>query len=501
MAITALGSLGSTYGVTREILELRNQFDDLQRQLATGKRAETYGGLGNDRLTVLSLRDRVSAVEGFQSTVDQVQTRLNVVQQHLERIREVAAETRTDTLIPDFSLVGGSQTQVQLSAATNLNETLSLLNFELGGRYSFSGRTTETQPVVSDDVLLNGDFGRAGFRQVIDERRQADLGPAGLGRLTVANASPTVTLAEDGASHPFGFKLAAATSTLTGTVVTGPVGDPATLDVAFSATLPQAGETLQLSVDLPDGTQSTISLTATATAPAGAGEFLIGADETATASNFETALTASLQTAAARELSSASASAAADDFFFFDSANPPQRVDGPPFDSATALRDATTSDTVYWYAGDNGPGSARDSAIAHVDDNLDVTYGTRANETPFATVVSSLALLAAETYSETNPDDEARYSALTSRVASGLNFIGAQSVDDIITELGFKQRSIQQASERHFSAQQISLDLLQQKEGVDDYEVGTKLLRLQTTLQASFESTSLLSRLSLVNFL
>jgi len=156
--------------------------------------------------------------------------------------------------------------------------------------------------------------------------------------------------------------LSAVETTLTGTTVTGPTGAPATVDVSFSATLPQAGELFRATLDLPDGTQAKLELTATATAPAGDGEFLIGADETATAANFEAALSASLQSLAQRDLAAASAQAAATNFFEYDAASEPQRVDGPPFDSATALRDATAADTVYWYKGDRGPGSARDSS-------------------------------------------------------------------------------------------------------------------------------------------
>jgi flagellin-like hook-associated protein FlgL len=488
-------------GIAREILEMRSQFDTLQLQLATGKKSQTYAGLGSDRLTVLSVRARVSAVDAFQKTIDQVQVRLDAVQLHLDRLRDVASQTRSETLVPEFQVINGTQTQAQLAASERLNETLALLNFEIGGRHAFSGNSTEKQPVVSSAVLLDGLGGQAGLRQVIDERRQADTGADGLGRLAVTSASPTVSLAEDAAGHPFGFKIAAVSSTLSGTAVAGPAGAPASIDVTFSASLPQAGQKVEVSLDLPDGTQTTVTLTATATAPPGAGEFLIGADEATTAANFETALNSALVTAARTELASASAHQAANDFFYYDSANPPQRVDGPPFDSATAMLDATAADTVFWYKGDNGPGAARDTAIARIDDTQAVGYGTRANEEPLTTLVSSLALMAAETYSETDADDPARYKALSKRVAEDLNYVNKTSIDDMIVELGFKQKTLQVTAERHNSAQQISQTLLQQKEGVDDYEVGTKLLRLQTTLQASFEATSLMARLSLVNFL
>ena len=500
--VSALSSLTSNLGgLNRDILELQRQMGDLQRQLTTGQKSQTYGGLGTDRLLSLSLRERVTTVESYTGTIDQVQIRLNAVQLHLERIRTIGVETRTNTLLPDYTSLNGSKTTAQVSASAHLNEVLALLNTDVAGRHVFSGRTPDVQPVVGEDVLLNGNGTGAGFAQVVSERKQADLGAAGLGRLTVTNTSPTVSLAEDAAGHPFGIKLTGVSSTLAGTTVSGPAGTPAAVDVTFSAALPQPGQSVRATFTLPDGTQEIFELTATTSSPPAANEFLIGVDETDTATNFEAALNNSLQTFATTELASASTAAAANDFFFYDSANPPQRVDGPPFDTAIALRDGTTTDTVFWYQGDNAPGSARTSAIAHVDDNLDIAYGTRANEAPLARVVSTLAMLSVESFSELVPEDGARYDALTDRTSGALNFQNQTSVDDVIVELGFKQRSLQDAHDRHSAARQVSLDLLQKSEGVDDYEVSAKILRLQTQISASFETTALLSNLSLVNFL
>lgn len=500
--VTALGPLNSGLGgLHRDVLELQNQLDGLQRQLSSGKKSETYGGLGTDRLLVLSLRERITTVESFSSTIDQVQIRLADVQHHLDRFRTIGSEIRTSTFLPDFTSLNNGQTTTQISAGVNLNEVLALMNADIAGRHLFSGRTTDTPPAVSDDVLLNGEGTAAGFRQVVDERKLADAGADGRGRLAVTNASPTVSLSEDVAGHPFGLKLAGMTSGLTGTTVSGPAGSPAAIDVTFSATLPQPGQSVRVTFDLPDGTQEVFELTATASNPPGAGEFLLGVDETDTASNFEAALNAELVTFGSTVLASASTKAAANDFFFYDSANPPQRVAGPPFDSATALVSGTPADTVFWYQGDSEPGSARNTAIAHVDDNQNIAYGVRANEEPLATLVAGLASLAVETFDETVAGDETRYEALAQRVAADLNYQNKTSIDDIIVELGFKQKALDDADSRHTASRQVSLDLLQVKEGSDDYEVSAKILRLQTQISTSFEVTSLLANLSLVNFL
>src|SRR5690606_36848425 len=236
-------------------------------------------------------------------------------------------------------------------------------------------------------------------------------------------------------------KLDHAASTLSGTTVSGPAGVPPAVDVSFSATLPNAGERLTLMLALSDGTSQTVVLEATHDTPPGPGAFTIGADADTTAAIFD------------------------------EGAGVPLRVDGPPFYTATALVAGTAADTVFWYQGENGPGSARASAVARVDDTLTVDYGTRANEKPLATVMSAVGVLAAEAFDEADVDDPARYAALAGRVAQKLTFPGQQSVDGLISELGHKQVALGRAEERHAAARNVAMNLLQDTEGVDPYEI------------------------------
>ena len=114
---------------------------------------------------------------------------------------------------------------------------------------------------------------------------------------------------------------------------------------------------MQLRFTLPDGTSESITLTATTSATPGPNQFTIGATPAATAANLQAALTTSLGKLANTSLTAASAVAAANDFF----GDPPQRVAGPPFATATALVAGTPADTVSWYTGEDGHRSgARD---------------------------------------------------------------------------------------------------------------------------------------------
>jgi hypothetical protein len=89
-------------------------------------------------------------------------------------------------------------------AYSEVNELLSLFNTQAGDRFLFSGRAVDKPAVDTFDHIMNGDGARAGFKQVVDERRQADVGgPGGLGRLVVtAPTATSVQVAEDAVS-PF----------------------------------------------------------------------------------------------------------------------------------------------------------------------------------------------------------------------------------------------------------------------------------------------------------
>lgn len=492
-------SIGSSHSpLARALSESRAEMARLQQQLATGKAVTNYVELGSARVPVLAARAEIAGIGGYMKTIESAGLRLEVMQLALGRIGDIAGTTRSAMLAGGFDLGAGGQTPAQIGARGSLDELVSLLNSEVAGRYLFGGRQIENPPVAGASAILDGKNGAAGFRQVAAERRLADLGD-GLGRLAITPAAGAVTLAEDAIS-PFGFKIAGVASSLNGTTVTGPAGAPASLDVAFGGTAPQDGETIAIRLALPDGTERTVTLTAR-TGPAGAGEFQIGTNAAATGASFAATLDTALRNEAAVSLAAASGQAAADNFFDADTANPPQRVDGPPFDTATALRDATPADTVLWYRGEAGSGSARSSALARVGNDRFVAYGARADEPGLRETVKQLAILSVETFSPADASASQRYQAMRSRAADALGFPAGGSPDTIVAELASAQGAIGNAGERHDASYALLEDLIAGHEQADIYEVSARLLALQTKIQASLQVTVNLSQLSLVNFI
>jgi flagellin-like hook-associated protein FlgL len=493
-------SLGSSLSI-QTLVEMRNQLQDLQRQLGTGQRSQTYAGVGLDRGLTVGLRSHRSAIEGYKSTINQVNVRLDVAQTSLSQLSSLTQTSKTTVLTSQFTLNGASQTRDQDTIRIQLDQSLSLLNANSGGRYLFAGRSSDRPPVPTSAVILNGQGAQAGLKQIIDERRQADLGSNGLGRLDVTTNGASVFQLNEQAGV-FGFKIASAVSNLTGSTVTGPAGSPQSLDIDLGAVNPNPGETVRLTLNLPDGSSEDLTLTATNASPPGAGEFTIGADTTATATNLQTAVTAALTKLGATSLTAASAMAAGNDFFNADAANPAQRVDGPPFDTATSLRDATATDTVSWYTGDAGSDPARSTALARADDSLSLGYGMRASEDGLRRSVQSMAVFAAMSFSASDPNAGGAYAALRNRVAGQLaGPTGAQTIADIQGELAGVQTALKASQERHAQTTNTLAQVISDVEGAPSEQVAAQILTLQTNLQATLQTTSMLLQTSLVKYL
>ncbi|MBR0874589.1 flagellar protein [Bradyrhizobium tropiciagri] len=619
------GVSGRTSYIGSTILNLRDQLNDLTTQLATGKVSTSYAGQGLDRGFALSLRAQISSINAFADTATNLNTRLSVSNLALQGLADVNAQVKNAATTATLTLNQNGQTSGQITAQAAFSNAVSMLNSQSGDRYLFSGRGMDTPATVPANTMLNGTATQAGLTQLIKERKLADQGTGGMGRLTVSSppATTTVTsIAEDGSA--FGLKLLSVQSSLTGATVTQPAGSPKSASVDLGAVNPSEGDTVKFNFTLPDGTTEAIELTATTTNPPPAGSFLIGADTAATTANLQTTLTSSIKTLSDTSLVAASAVAASNNFFnpvatvsgaavnnhntppapitgatalsgatgtdslsasfaagdtimvngtpitfvasgatgnqvnitdnvqtllakidqvsgtgnpatisngaitlhgadgadlSISSSNPaalgalgiannttanpaPLRVGGPPFDTATGLVAGTPGNTVYWYTGENGAGSARDTAVAQVDQSISVQYGARANEQAFRYLLQNVAVYAAVTTDASNPNASAQVTALAQRIQANLApQNGQQQIQDVQAEFAGTQTATKAATDRQTQLKGMAETMLDSVEGVNQDEVATKILALQTSLQASYQTTSMLYQTTLLKYL
>ncbi|MFZ5682481.1 MAG: flagellar biosynthesis protein FlgL [Bradyrhizobiaceae bacterium] len=503
--MTIDGVSGRTSYLGSSILNLKSQLDTLTQQLASGKKATSYAGLGVDSGTATGLRAQISSIAAFANTGTVLNTRINVANLSLQGIKDAGSQVKAAAAGATLNLDSNGKTAGQKTAMASFTQVIALLNTEVGGRYMFSGRATDTPATEPADVILNGSGTRAGLNQIIDERGQAD-GISGLGRTVITSPTPTsVTIGEDVAGSPFGLKLSAITTTSATATVTGPAppaappGAPSEMSVDLGATNPADGDKVRFTFSLPDGTSETIELTATTTTPVPAGGFAIGADSTATAANLKTALNTAVGTLSNTALVAASAMAASDNFF---SSSPPLRVGGSPLSTATTLVNGTATDTVSWYTGEDGPDPARGTAVAGIDQSISVQYGARANEDAFVAQLKNIAVYAAVSTNASNPNANGQLTALNSRIVDNLAVHpGTQSIQDIQADFAGAQAAVKTAKDRQTQTGSVAQSMLDSIQGINDNEVATKILALQTSLQASYQTTASLYQMSLVKFL
>jgi len=492
------GVSGSSY-IGAGILDLRNQLDTLTQQLASGKVSNTYAGQGSGRSLAIGLRSQLSSLAGYADTAVNLNTRISVANLSLQRLVAVGSSVKGAAVSAVSTIDNTGQTAGQKTASLGFVDSVDMLNAKSGDRYLFSGRATDTAPVASADAIMNGDGAQAGLKQLILERKQADVGTSGLGRVVLTAPSATsVQIAEDASPSEFGLKLNAITSTLTGATITQPTGTPAAMSVDLGATNPADGESVKFTFNLPDGTTENITLTASTATPLPANSFAIGANSTATAANLNAALNTSIGALANGPLVAASAVTAGDNFFD----QPPMRVGTTPLGAATTLVAGTTANTVSWYNGETGTDSARGTAVAQVDQSITVQYGARANEQALRSQLQTVAVFAAVTTSATDPNANAQIAALNQRIAQNLAAVpGTQSIQDIQADFAGAQASIKATTDRQTQTKAITQAMLDSIEGINYDEVATKILALQTSLQASYQTTAKLYQMSLTKFL
>jgi hypothetical protein len=637
MSISSINYGNSVLG--QSVRNIQNQLSDLSTELSTGVKSTNYAGMGSNEGFAIAARTQLANLSAFSTTMTNVNTIIGGVNTALQSLSTIAGQVQNNAASTSQNITASGQTIGQQNAESELSAIAGILNTQVGDRYIFSGTAINTPAVASADDILNGSGTKAGLKQVISERQQADLGTNGMGRLVVTGptvAAPTqVQVAEDVAGSPFGLKLNAVSSTLTGATVSGPTGSPAAVSVSLGATNPNPGDQITFTFNEPDGTTDSIQLTASSATPLPAKSFAIGATPAATAANLNTALNSAIGTLANTSLVAASAVEAGDNFFNtdgtltgtvkqnqvvgppqgyisgtttlsglpagsdtlttgfvagdsitvngqkitfmasgasgnnqinvgdsvqallskidaitgtstpstvsggvitihtdnaaglsitssnaagtapaagfsalgfagagpFTAAQPPLRVSGSPLGSATSLVNGSAN-TVSWYTGNSGPGSARSTATIRVDQAQSVQFGAQANEQAIRQVLQSVAVYAASTTSPTGANSGAEVSALSQRIAANLTpQAGQQTISDIQTDFANAQTTMKDTQARQTQSQNALQTLIDQTEGISQDQVASQILQLQTSLQASYQTTSMLSQLSLVKFL
>ncbi|MCP3409791.1 flagellar protein [Bradyrhizobium sp. CCGB01] len=627
MSISSINYSSSILGA--QIRNINQQLTDLSTQLSTGKLSQNYSGMGANEGFAIAGRAQLSNIAAYTDTITNVNVSINLANTALQSLTTIRNTVQTGSASTAQDLNVNGQTVAQNTAAAQFGSMVGVLNTQSGNRYLFSGTAFNTQSVANAGDIINGTTTQAGFKTVMAERQAADLGANGMGRLVQTSLpSGAVQVSEDVAGSPFGLKIAAVSSTLTGATVTGPSGSPVSFSVNLNGTNPNNGDKLSVQFTLPDGSTEQIDLTASTATPTPVGSFAIDASVPVNPANTQTNLNTALNTAITKlantSLVAASAVTAGDNFFntassaigtpvsnqaappvpvtgatalsgtnpsdsispgfaagdtitvngttltFVSSGatgnqlnvgdsiqtlmskidqitgtskpstvhggsitintddaaslnittsntgalgalgfgstpvtatQPPLRVGSSPASSATTLVNGSAT-TVKWYTGNDGPGSARSTAVARVDDSVTVQYGAQADEDAIRQQLQAIAVFGTFSTSPTGQYAGGQVAALSLRTTQALTKQpGEQRIEDIQTDLAMAQNTMKGASTRQTQAKAQLQSIIDQAESASPDQVASEILALQNALQASYQTTSNLAQLSLVKFL
>lgn len=488
-----------------QLTTLKSQLNDLSTQLSSGLTAQTYGGLGSGRSTALSAQATLSALTGYAAGITAAQTRTNVAVTSLTQVATLGIDAR-NTLNNGLQSTPVNATAAKANALNNLQAALDTLNQSVAGNYLFGGENSTTQPVLDADTILNGNGTQIGLTKFVSDQVATDLGAKGNGRLDQTMPSVTqIQLLDDPSSRatvaPQGYALAkAVTAPATSTAISATyTGGSTTTSAAVAISVtgqPSVGDSLTLTLQLPDKTQTTVTLTAAAsgTTPASSNtSFAIGADPTETAKNLNAALTSALSASAGSTLTANSTARAASTFF--SAPNPT----------------TTAANTVVWYQGENGTTDPLSTQSVQVSAGSSVQIGVRANQPAISNVLAGLATVALGMPNSSDPNAAALYSAISSQAQPLLSSADTSpsasstgalpSVQDTVTQLSLASTRLSNAATTNKATQNTLQNTLDGIEQAPTEEVVTKLLDVQNRLQASYQVTASLSKLSLVNYI
>lgn len=266
------------------------------------------------------------------------------------------------------------------------------------------------------------------------------------------------------------------------------------------ASQPVAGDAISLKLALHDGTTTTLTLRAQRNAEAGSTtEFTIGATPAATAQNLSDTLQRALARASETTLV-ASATVRATQDFFAGSNTPglaPRRIQYSG--SVPNYVQAASNSTVIWYNGQTSTADPRASITVRTGATSTAAIGARADEEPIRAALTAFAAVAASDRGGSKAVAAERFKELVAR--TGTLLPQKEALEGMSNEFGLAARALSDAQERNKSERTVIQSQLGGIENAPVQELIVKLVDTQNRLQASYQVTSMLAKLSLVNYL
>jgi flagellar hook-associated protein 3 FlgL len=149
--VASIGTFAQNEILRRRSQEAQLELNTLQTQVSSGRKADTFSGLGEGARYSLNLRQSKQSTEAFISTNRTTDIRMQQMQATLERIKDIA----NDVKISAFAGVSSASTPaaqgnftIRTTSRGAIAEISQLLNSQIDGFYLFAGRRTDAPPMI-----------------------------------------------------------------------------------------------------------------------------------------------------------------------------------------------------------------------------------------------------------------------------------------------------------------------------------------------------------------
>src|SRR3954453_22475925 len=125
--------------LSQSVLNLKSQLDDLQTQLASGKKSTVYSGMGVNEGFAIFARGQLSNIDAFTTTMTNINTTIDTTATALQAFQSMATQVQATAATGVAIMTGSGQTTGQQTALLQLQSMLQTLNTQSADRYLFSG--------------------------------------------------------------------------------------------------------------------------------------------------------------------------------------------------------------------------------------------------------------------------------------------------------------------------------------------------------------------------
>ena len=144
-----VSSWGFLTRVTANALATKGRLATVVEQVGSGRKAETFGGLGSAALASIEGRAGLARTEAFRRAIIVTEPRLEVMQTVYARLVEISKSV-TERLIAQFGVFPPPLPVLNGEANALLDEVRTLLNTAVDGDFLFNGRDSGNPPVPQE---------------------------------------------------------------------------------------------------------------------------------------------------------------------------------------------------------------------------------------------------------------------------------------------------------------------------------------------------------------